>query len=66
MASNLSSYSYFKINHLVASLSIGSSRIRIEAGDQLGAQPLAMGEGELAEETEGAMGELSEGPLRDS
>ena len=25
-----------------------------------------MGEGELAEETEGAMGELSEGPLRDS
>ena len=47
-------------------LSIGCSRIRIEAGDQLGAQLLAVGEGELAEKTEGAMGELSEGPLRDS
>ena len=42
------------------------SRFRIEAGDQLGAQPLAVGEGELAAETEGAMCELSEGPLNNS
>lgn len=64
VASYLSSYSYFKRNLPGCFAEQGCSRFRIEAGDQLGSSMIAVGEGELAAETEGAMRELSEGPLR--